>query len=97
MNMPNDPIGFVVYIALFTTLAVSVLRLISEIWLPTKSPWRPRMEAAVALSTQLFGLVLLGAAFTIDVPVVPFVIGALGLILVIGGADLGQRKASRGS
>lgn len=94
--MPRDPVGFVVFIALFTTLAVLALALVCEIWLPVKSPWLRRIEAAVTLAMQLFGLVLLGAAFTIDAPIVPFVIGALGLIFVIGGTSIGRRNAARG-
>lgn len=94
--MPKDPVGFIVFIALFTTLAVGALGVVCDVWLPVKSPWRRRTMAALTVAMQLLGFVLLGAAFTVDAPIVPFVIGALGLSFVILGRSVERRHSARG-
>ena len=82
--MPRDPVGLVVLIALLAAVVCIAIALLVRQF-KVRSLYAVT-DYAVGYAMLLLGLVLVGAASTIPVPVVPWIIGSLGL--AFGGFGL---------
>ena len=75
----NDPIELSVFITESTFVVCLLIAMFIKFTFPNRKAWIDTTRLAAGYGGELNGVVLLCAATTIRAPVVPFIIGALGL------------------
>lgn len=91
--MPNEPVGFIVFLALSTVLTSLVIYLTVRLLWPKKTHLLRVIDVAVQYSLKTFGVILVAAATTIEVPV-GYVIGGIGLLSFFVGHTSRSRSGT---